>query len=138
MTIAKYMEYEARMKRQYVHPTRCEGADFNYLRSKSVAMEYSYYSDDAKIDLYYALPPLLPSQVDGTDKLQWVSFVADEDVLEGDIPSEFLPCQLPPKELNPGSFTLPCTIGNLNLYDMVDLGASVNVMSESKFEHLKV
>ncbi|GKB21908.1 hypothetical protein Tco_0855831, partial [Tanacetum coccineum] len=60
MTIAKYMEYEARMKRQYVHPTRCEGADFNYLRSKSVAMEYSYYSDDAKIDLYYALPPLLP------------------------------------------------------------------------------
>ncbi|GJR87725.1 hypothetical protein Tco_0211736 [Tanacetum coccineum] len=38
--------------------------------------------------------------------------------------SEALTCQLTPKIL--GSFTLPCTIGNLNLYAMVDLGASVN------------
>nr|GEU93148.1 hypothetical protein [Tanacetum cinerariifolium] len=30
---------------------------------------------------------------------------------EDDIPSGVLPCQLPPKELNPGSFILPCTIG---------------------------
>ncbi|GJW03234.1 hypothetical protein Tco_1562090, partial [Tanacetum coccineum] len=60
MTIAEYMEYEARMKKQYVHPTKSEGANFSYLSSKSVAMEYPYYSDDAKIDLYYELPPLLP------------------------------------------------------------------------------
>nr|GFA16220.1 hypothetical protein [Tanacetum cinerariifolium] len=58
---------------------------------------------------------------------------------EGGI-SGALPCQLPPnpKELNPGSFTLPCTIGNLNLYVMADLGASVNVMPKSIFEHLKL
>nr|GEV64033.1 hypothetical protein [Tanacetum cinerariifolium] len=49
-----------KMKRQNVHPTRCEDADFNCLRSKSVAKEYTYYSDNAKIDLYYVLPPLLP------------------------------------------------------------------------------
>ncbi|GJW65208.1 putative ribonuclease H-like domain-containing protein [Tanacetum coccineum] len=49
-----------------------------------------------------------------------------------------LPCQLPPKELNPWSFTLPCTIGTLNLYVMIDLEASVNVMPKSIFEHLKL
>ncbi|GJV64373.1 copia protein [Tanacetum coccineum] len=43
---------------------------------------------------------------------------------EGDS-SETLLCQLPPKEMNPGSFTLPCTIGNLKLYVMADLGILV-------------
>ncbi|GJU50738.1 phospholipase-like protein [Tanacetum coccineum] len=71
----------------------------------------------------------------GTDKVQGVSFVADDK--EGDI-SGALPCQLPPKELNLGSFTLPCTIGSLNLYAIADLGASVNVMPKSIFEHLKL
>ncbi|GJW67913.1 phospholipase-like protein [Tanacetum coccineum] len=88
MTIAEYVEYEARMKRQNMHPRMCEDADFNCLRR--------------------------------------------------DIPSKFLPCQLPPKELNLGSFTLPCIIGSLNLYAMADLGASVNVMPKSIFEHLKL
>ncbi|GKA39608.1 hypothetical protein Tco_0732159 [Tanacetum coccineum] len=59
-TIFEYIEYEARMKKQYVHPTRSKGVDFSYLSSKSVAKEYMYYSDDAKIDLYYELPLLLP------------------------------------------------------------------------------
>ncbi|GJW65211.1 hypothetical protein Tco_1398498 [Tanacetum coccineum] len=48
----------------------------------------------------------------GTNKVQGVFFVANDE--EGDIPGA-LPCQLPPKELNPWSFTLPCTIGSLNL-----------------------
>ncbi|GJS17116.1 phospholipase-like protein [Tanacetum coccineum] len=64
-----------------------------------------------------------------------VSFVADDK--EGNI-SGALPCQLLPKELNPRSFTLPCTIGNLNLYAMEDLGASVNVMPKLIFEYLKL
>ncbi|GJT20797.1 hypothetical protein Tco_0890734, partial [Tanacetum coccineum] len=71
----------------------------------------------------------------GTNEVQGMSFVADDE--EGDT-SGALPCQLPPKELNPGSFTLPCTIGNLNLYAMADLRASVNVMPKSIFEHLKL
>ncbi|GJV10677.1 uncharacterized mitochondrial protein-like protein [Tanacetum coccineum] len=40
------------------------------------------------------------------------------------------------KELNPGSFTLPCIIGKFNFYAMADLGASINVMPRSIFEHL--
>ncbi|GJS29776.1 phospholipase-like protein [Tanacetum coccineum] len=46
--------------------------------------------------------------------------------------------KLPPNEINPGSFTLPCTINNLNLYVMANLAASVNVMPKSIFEHLKL
>nr|GEU61158.1 hypothetical protein [Tanacetum cinerariifolium] len=50
----------------------------------------------------------------------------EEVAQEEGVPSRVLPCQLPPKELNPGSFTLPCTIGSLNLYDMTDLGGSLS------------
>nr|GEX43028.1 hypothetical protein [Tanacetum cinerariifolium] len=53
-------------------------------------------------------------------------------------PQGVFPCQLPPKELNPISFTLPCTIGSLNFYAMADLGASVNIMPRSMFNHLKL
>ncbi|GJW89419.1 hypothetical protein Tco_0164759 [Tanacetum coccineum] len=67
-----------------------------------------------------------------TTKLQGVSFISDDNV---EVPEEIeerihgvLICQLPPNELNPGSFTLPCTIGSLNFYAMADLGASVNIM----------
>ncbi|GJR17467.1 putative reverse transcriptase domain-containing protein, partial [Tanacetum coccineum] len=52
--------------------------------------------------------------------------------------SEVLPCQLPLKELCPGSFTLPYTIGSMNLYATADLGASVNIMLKSMFNHLKL
>ncbi|GJR66576.1 uncharacterized mitochondrial protein-like protein [Tanacetum coccineum] len=44
--------------------------------------------------------------------------------------------QLPTKESNPGSFTLPCMIGKFNFYAMADLAASINVMPRSIFEHL--
>ncbi|GKD47200.1 hypothetical protein Tco_1271845 [Tanacetum coccineum] len=70
----------------------------------------------------------------GTNEVQGLSFVADDDIQnEEGVISGALPCQLPPKELNPWSFTLPCTIGSLNLYVMTDLGASVNVMPKSIF-----
>nr|GFA80425.1 hypothetical protein [Tanacetum cinerariifolium] len=52
--------------------------------------------------------------------------------------SRALPCQLPPKKLNPRSFTLPCTIGSFNFYAMKDLGTSLNSMPVSIFEHLKL
>ncbi|GKA74913.1 retrovirus-related pol polyprotein from transposon TNT 1-94 [Tanacetum coccineum] len=57
---------------------------------------------------------------------------------EEGVSSRVLPCQLPPKMLNPGNFTLPCTIGSLNFYAMADLGTSVNVIPKSMFEHLKL
>ncbi|GJZ95835.1 hypothetical protein Tco_0668169 [Tanacetum coccineum] len=117
-----------------------------------VAKEYSYYYDDAKIDLCHELPLLLhcfqlvqPRAKSGYES-PYVNIVRDTDSIaeyeseegERDIPSKFLPCQLPPKELNQGSFTLPYTIGSLNLYDMANLGANVNVMPKSMFKHLKL
>ncbi|GJX90214.1 copia protein [Tanacetum coccineum] len=66
----------------------------------------------------------------GTSKIQGVSFIAEE---EGDS-SETLPSN----EIHPGSFTLPCTIGNLKIYAMADVGARINMMPKLLFEHLKL
>ncbi|GKB02962.1 7-deoxyloganetin glucosyltransferase-like protein [Tanacetum coccineum] len=66
-----------------------------------------------------------------TNELHEIYFIYDDNVQvskkkeEG--PPGVLPCQLPLKELNPGSFTLPCTIGSLNLYATTDLGANAPV-----------
>ncbi|GJW72084.1 phospholipase-like protein [Tanacetum coccineum] len=70
-----------------------------------------------------------------TSKIQGVSFVAEEE--EGDS-SETLPYQQPSNEINPGSFTLPCTIGNLKIHAMADVGAGINMIPKSLFEHLKL
>nr|GEV45090.1 hypothetical protein [Tanacetum cinerariifolium] len=63
-----------------------------------------------------------PSDNISSIKTNEVSFnkahVAQE---EDDVLTKVLSCQLPPKELNPGSFTLPCTVGRLNFYAMADL-----------------
>ncbi|GJR91663.1 reverse transcriptase domain-containing protein [Tanacetum coccineum] len=57
---------------------------------------------------------------------------------EEDVSSKIFPCQLPTKELNPGSFTLPCTIESLNFYAMADLRASVNVIPKSMCAFFKL
>ncbi|GJZ57414.1 hypothetical protein Tco_0612908 [Tanacetum coccineum] len=49
--------------------------------------------------------------------------------------SRVLPCQLPPKELNPWSFTLPCTIGSLNVYALANL---VGIADMSKKAHVGI
>nr|GEW45809.1 7-deoxyloganetin glucosyltransferase-like [Tanacetum cinerariifolium] len=78
----------------------------------------------------------------GTNELDGVSFIFDDNVHvlkeTREAPQRVLPCQLPPKELNPGSFTLPCIIGSLKFYAMTDLGDSVNIMPKSMFNHLKL
>ncbi|GJU50820.1 reverse transcriptase domain-containing protein [Tanacetum coccineum] len=71
-------------------------------------------------------------ETSGPNKLHGVSFISEP---ESDTP-EILQHQLPPKELNPGSFTLPYKIGKFNFYAMAELGASINVMPRSIFEHL--
>ncbi|GJW98645.1 zinc knuckle CX2CX4HX4C containing protein [Tanacetum coccineum] len=68
----------------------------------------------------------------GLNKLHGVSFISDP---KSDT-TEVLQHQLPCKELNPGNFTLPCMIGKFNFYAITDLGASINVMPRSIFEHL--
>ncbi|GKC27593.1 copia protein [Tanacetum coccineum] len=63
---------------------------------------------------------------------QWLKNAKDE---EGDTPKT-LPYQQISNEINAGSFTLPCTIGNLKINVMTDVGARINMMPKSLFEHL--
>ncbi|GKE70942.1 putative ribonuclease H-like domain-containing protein, partial [Tanacetum coccineum] len=74
-----------------------------------------------------------------TDIVLEASSMASNDTVEEDSrPSRTLPCQLQPKELSLGSFSLPYTIGSFNLYAMIDLGTCVNIMPNSVFEYLKL
>ncbi|KAI3453592.1 hypothetical protein Pfo_010255 [Paulownia fortunei] len=51
--------------------------------------------------------------------------------------SAILQKKLPPKLKDPGSFTIPCTIGNLFIYKaLCDLGTSINLMPLSVFREL--
>ncbi|GJW69803.1 phospholipase-like protein, partial [Tanacetum coccineum] len=149
-------EYEGMMKKdiedmtiaEYIDHDRNEDVDewLNAEMEKSMRGQDKENEEDALIDILKSLVGECKSVYNnkntrveapscGTNKVQGVSFVAEDE--EGDI-SGALPCQLPPKELNPKSFNLPCTIGNLNLYAMADLGANVNVMPKLIFEHLKL
>ncbi|GJR28890.1 reverse transcriptase domain-containing protein [Tanacetum coccineum] len=71
-------------------------------------------------------------ETSGLNKLHGVSFISRP----GSNTPKVLQHQLPPKELNPRSFTLPYTIGKFIFYAMADLSASVNVMPRSIFKHL--
>ncbi|GJS78678.1 hypothetical protein Tco_0728559 [Tanacetum coccineum] len=59
-------------------------------------------------------------ETSGLNKLIGVSFISGP---ESDTP-EVLQHRLPPKELNPGSFILPCTIDKFKFYAMTDLDVS--------------
>ncbi|XP_026410339.1 uncharacterized protein LOC113305532 [Papaver somniferum] len=53
--------------------------------------------------------------------------------------SAYLQNKLPPKLKDPSSFTIPCTIGKIRFERvMLDLGASINVMSASIYESLNL
>ncbi|XP_062075720.1 uncharacterized protein LOC133779833 [Humulus lupulus] len=53
--------------------------------------------------------------------------------------SSFLQNKLPPKMKDPGSFTIPCTIGNSYCcMDLCDLSASINLMPISIFKQLGI
>ncbi|GKB49363.1 hypothetical protein Tco_0900116 [Tanacetum coccineum] len=45
--------------------------------------------------------------------------------------------QLPPKKLNPGNFTLPCTISNFNFYGMADLALVLAPKQQTTGEFLQ-
>nr|GEV90563.1 hypothetical protein [Tanacetum cinerariifolium] len=68
----------------------------------------------------------------GTNKVQGVSFVVEDK--EGDILGA-LPCQLPPKELNPRSFTLPCTIDSFDVE--IGYGITVDDSYSRRFDEYK-
>ncbi|GJX86929.1 hypothetical protein Tco_0337703 [Tanacetum coccineum] len=165
MAIAEYMKYEAEMKRQSwrdsqsYFPTKYDNWDVgSFHLEENKTSDYPYYTNDAKIDAYYDLPPLLPcfkpiqpytkrknesykteldeeinymsdgesvmseqGTIDNTDAPNLEPYdegmCNDDDVdecndtvEEDSRPSRTLTCQFQPKELSPGSFSLPCTI----------------------------
>ncbi|XP_031097052.1 uncharacterized protein LOC116001306 [Ipomoea triloba] len=63
----------------------------------------------------------------------------NEMVSMGENVSAILQKKLPPKCKDPGMFTIPCKIGNVNVDSaMLDLGASINVMPLSVYSSLNV
>ncbi|XP_026420232.1 uncharacterized protein LOC113316228 [Papaver somniferum] len=63
--------------------------------------------------------------------------VGNEVMYVGENASAYLQKKLPPKLKDPGSFTIPCTIGTTR-FDraLLDLGATINVMPASIYESL--
>ncbi|GKF59960.1 reverse transcriptase domain-containing protein, partial [Tanacetum coccineum] len=64
--------------------------------------------------------------------------VVEESKEEEGKSSKTLPCKQQSNEINPGGFTLPCTISNLKIYDMADVEEGINMMPKSLFKHLKL
>ena len=63
----------------------------------------------------------------------------NEVMFVGENCSAILQKKLPPKLKDPGSFTIPCTIGNTRFGKaMLDLGASINVMPYSIYASLNL
>ncbi|KAL0409718.1 UNVERIFIED_CONTAM: hypothetical protein Sradi_1906200 [Sesamum radiatum] len=63
----------------------------------------------------------------------------NERVIMGEHVSAILQRKLPPKCKYPGTFSIPCKIGNIGIEKaMCDLGASINVMPLSIYESLNI
>ena len=63
----------------------------------------------------------------------------NEVVNVGENVSAVLQQKLPPKCKDPGSFTIPCVIGNTKFeHAMLDLGASINVMPSYIYDSLNL
>ncbi|XP_062094007.1 uncharacterized protein LOC133800044 [Humulus lupulus] len=63
----------------------------------------------------------------------------DEKISVGENVSTILQKKLPPKCKDPGTFKIPCMIGNKRIERcMIDLGASINVMSYSSYDSLNL
>ncbi|CAM8948269.1 unnamed protein product [Rhodiola kirilowii] len=62
----------------------------------------------------------------------------DEELLRRDV-SAVIQRKVPPKCGDPGTYTIPCTIGNIRLDNcMLDLGASINVLPYSIYSCLRI
>ncbi|GJW12993.1 phospholipase-like protein [Tanacetum coccineum] len=120
MTIVEYMEYEAEMRRDPWKYTRDSGLT---TIGGTKSLENAHQLDKLKTNNYF---PLIPTRV---------SFVAEEE--DGDS-SKTLPYQQLYNVINPESFTLPCTIGNLKIDATADVEAGINMMPKSLFEHLEL
>ncbi|KAL0401912.1 UNVERIFIED_CONTAM: hypothetical protein Slati_4221100 [Sesamum latifolium] len=63
----------------------------------------------------------------------------NEHVSMGENVSSILQSKLPPKCKDPGTFSIPCQIGNIRIQNAIcDLGASINVMPLAIYESLNI
>jgi len=73
------------------------------------------------------------------DMLTWKNKYIHSDtiVVEGNC-SSIIQCILPPKHKDPGSVTIPCSIGDVSVGKaLIDLGASINLMPLSMCQRLE-
>ncbi|CAM8944048.1 unnamed protein product [Rhodiola kirilowii] len=62
----------------------------------------------------------------------------DEELMSRNVSAVILR-KVPPKCGDPGTYTIPCTIGNIRLENcMLDLGASINVLPYSIYSYLRI
>ncbi|CAM8972702.1 unnamed protein product [Rhodiola kirilowii] len=62
----------------------------------------------------------------------------DQELMSRDV-SAVMQRKVPPKCGDPGTYTIPCTIGNIRIENcMLDLGASINVLPFSIYSCLRI
>ncbi|GKF71152.1 hypothetical protein Tco_0207266 [Tanacetum coccineum] len=136
-------EWVKRLQENAEINTRNQSASLKNLETQIVQLTKEFHSktvnevNDSSSDQCKAIYDDKEAPINNEfDKPHEVSF--DHTHVEEGVSSKILPCQLPPKELNPGNFTLSCTFESLNFYAMSDLGASINIIHKSIYEHLKL
>ncbi|GJV64519.1 reverse transcriptase domain-containing protein [Tanacetum coccineum] len=153
MTIAEYIEYEERMKRQYM---RNSGSYFptyfgHYTSSNNTTIEFprnAYFNPiQPNTKFNYDFEDMqLDEEAGAVHKNKQISASkadmkkyseAMKDTINNDSLTSNSPYQPSLEELNPGSFLLPFTIDNYNSYAMANIDASNNVMHRSIYEYLK-
>ncbi|GJV35550.1 phospholipase-like protein [Tanacetum coccineum] len=125
----EYMEYEAEIKKDpwgYAQ-THTKNSGSTTLRGKKDPNDYHLFTPNS----HYETKEVSSDE----DVDEWLNEELKEEKGES---FETLPCKQHSNEINPGGFTLPCTISNLKIYVMADVGAGINMMPKSLFEHLKL
>ncbi|GJY25036.1 ribonuclease H-like domain-containing protein [Tanacetum coccineum] len=149
MTIAEYNEYEAEMKRQswrvsqsYFRTKYDDGDVGSFHLEKSRTSDYPYYTDDAKIDAYFDLPPMPlcfkpikpytkhKNESSKVELKEEISYMSDEESMMSE--------QDTSDNTNaPDAPNLEPHDKGMSSNDDVNLGKCVNIMPNSVFEYLK-
>ncbi|GJU62907.1 RNA-directed DNA polymerase, eukaryota, reverse transcriptase zinc-binding domain protein [Tanacetum coccineum] len=160
MTIVEYIKYETKIKRQSWRDSQShfltkydswDVASFHLEENKT--LDYLYYTDNAKIDAYYDLPPLLPCfkhiqpytqcknksyNAELDEEINYISYGESVMSKQGIIDNTDAP-DVPNLEPHDEGISSDDDVDEyFNLYAMTDLGTCVNIMPNSDFEYLKL
>ncbi|GJR90621.1 reverse transcriptase domain-containing protein [Tanacetum coccineum] len=133
-TLRRITDHHMAKKRQSLEELLAKHQEESARRSTEMEIEQLTKEIRSNKTLEQVKIIIADQETSGLERLHGVSFISDPESKT----AEVLQHQLSRKELNSGNFTLPCTIGKFNFYAMADLGASINVMPRSMFEHLKL